>query len=516
MNSTLQTPAGNSLSGPLGGKRAFRLFGLLLLVAGFAFLFALFSHWSFNGRFWGNWYPLLVSSSQVSEELETFLSDLSGGDLISESGSTLEFNGYGEPEILRVSELGTAGAPYADDPRLDPYMTGNPAFFNQEDYKIFYLPARVPPLVYEHRLNRSALTADGDWFLADGGFPRLPAALFVLVILCLCAGSLRFCVPAAGFLFLGFLVFSSGDSHLLLVLVLAAVPVRYMMDGANPFFAGMFLLALLWAGLASVLDTRAMAALGALGCVSLGTLFALPPAKRSSSGGGTARKRRSNVIKAGRDHVLFEPVPLTGPVAVKKETGTGLFPTAAVFLFSLLLLLASAGRERLLPAGIPAAESSGLAWDFESLSLAGESHEFPGVRSYFRHRAYQDSFMYGGDYSLPRPGSTLSVDDFVWEDGAVVNRPRVVLSFDTEWFHATLSDMGGSGSGRLMAGEDSLPLIVRKSSYIFGNSTGMLLFAAACLLLNLYIRIYGMHPDRRAGSDRFSGKFVLRRKQQAA
>jgi hypothetical protein len=515
MNSTLQTPAGNSLSGPLEGKRAFRLSGLLLFIAGSAFLIVLFSLWSYKGRFWGNWYPLMISSSQVNEELESFLSDISGGELISESGSMLE-SGFGESEVLRVSELGTDRAPYADDPRLDPYMAGNPAYFNQGGYKIFYLPAVSAPLVYDNQLKKSALTAGGDWLLADGSFSRLPACLFVLVMLCLCTGSLRFCIPAAGFLSLGFFIFSSGDSHLLLVLVLAALPVRYMMDTASPFYAGMFLLVLLWARIASVMDMRSVAALAALGCVSLGVLFALPPAKRSVKCGGTRKRRSSAGIKAGRDHVLFEPVPLTGPVAVKRGEGSGRLLTAAVFVFSLLLLLSSMRQERFLPAGIPAAESSGLAWDYDSLLLADDNPEFPGVRAYYRHRAYQDSFMYGGDYSLPHPGSTLRVDDFVWEDGVVVNRPRIVLSYDSQWFRSTLSDMSGSGPGRLMAGEDFLPAVVRKSSYIFGNSMGVLLFAAVCLLLNLYIRIFGMHPDRRKGSDRFSGKFVLRRKQQAA
>ena len=145
-----------------------------------------------------------------------------------------------------------------------------------------------------------------------------------------------------------------------------------------------------------------------------------------------------------------------------------------------------------------------------------DSSEFPGVCAYYRHRAYQDSFMYGGDYSLPLPGSTLRVDDFVLEDGTIINRPRIAFSFDGEWFHSTLAEMTGSGPGRLMGSEEFIPRIVRKNSYVFGNSIGILLMAGLCLLFIFYIRIFGMHPDRRVRSDRFSGKFVFRRKQQAA
>ena len=72
MNSTLQTPAGNSLSGPLSGKHASRLSGLLLVVMGSVLLIMLFSLWSYKGRFWEDWYPLLISSSYTSEELELF------------------------------------------------------------------------------------------------------------------------------------------------------------------------------------------------------------------------------------------------------------------------------------------------------------------------------------------------------------------------------------------------------------------------------------------------------------
>ena len=65
--------------------------------------------------------------------------------MISESNSLLRYNGFGESESISVSELISKNAPYADDPRLDPYMTGSLSYFNQGQYKIYYLPAISQP-----------------------------------------------------------------------------------------------------------------------------------------------------------------------------------------------------------------------------------------------------------------------------------------------------------------------------------------------------------------------------------
>ena len=504
------------MSGPLSGKRAFRVSGLFFLVAGSAVLIMLFSLWSYQGRFWGNWYPLMVPSSHVDEELESFLSEISRGEMVCESNSLLNYNGYGSSESVRVSELDSGNFLYSDDPRLDPYMTGNLSYFNQGLYKIFYLPAFRSPFAYDQLLKKSPLTAGIDWILVDSSFPYHSALLFILTMGLLCIGSFRFCLPATGFLLLGFFMFSSGDSHLLLLLLLAALPVRYMMDGANPVYWILFLLIPVWGKLGNVIDMRYLTAFIALGCFSFGALMVIPPLKvfrygRSLRASGKGR------IKSGHDHVLFEPVPLKEVARkVKKERKGNRLITSLVLILSLVLLFASASEEYLLPSGIPSAVSSGLSWDFESLIQAEDNPEFPGVRAYYRHRAYQDSFLYGGAYELPLPGSTMSVEDFILEDGTVVNKPRIVFSFDHGWFNSTLNEMSGSGPGRLMAGEEFIPGIVRKSSIISGNSMGILLFAGVCLLLNIFIRIFGMHPDRRIRSDRFSVKFVLRRKQQAA
>ena len=131
--------------------------------------------------------------------------------------------------------------------------------------------------------------------LADGSFQIGPAVLFAGIIFFLCIGCFRFCVPAVGFLFLGFFAFSSGDNHLLIIMVLAAMPVRYMMERSNPFFLGLFLLPIVWGLVSSILDFRYAAALAALGCISLGVSLFLPSVKRSRSG----RNRRAAGRKAG-------------------------------------------------------------------------------------------------------------------------------------------------------------------------------------------------------------------------
>ncbi len=511
MNSTLLTRSGNSLSGPFPGKPAVRVSGLLFIILGSASLIMLFSFWSYKGRFWANWYPLMISASYINEDLESFLSDLSGGEMISESNSFLEYNGFGETELIRVSELGTEKGLYVDDPRLDPYMAGSSSFFRQDGYGIYYLPADQSPFAYEQQLRKSFPVPASEWQLPDFSFSRIPVLLFAGIIILLCAGSLRFCIPAAGFLALGFFVFSSGDNHLLIILVLAALPVRYMIDGANPFFWAMFLPPLILGRVISILDLRYTAALVALGCLSFGVSLALPPLRAF-----LPERVRAGRKEAGRDHVLFQPVPLTG--TIEKDKGKRSRPTLtlAVAALSLLLLVLSAQKEIFLPAGIPAAESTGLDWEFDSLAAADGISDFPGVCAYFRHRAYQDSFIYDGDYGLPRPGSALSVDDFTFEDGVVISRPRIVLNFDSNWFRSTLLHMRESGSGRLTGSEEFIPSVVKRRSYLYGHSTGILLCSALCLLLNLYIRIFGMHPGRHGRSDRFSAKFVFRRKQQAA
>jgi hypothetical protein len=75
------------------------------------------------------------------------------------------------------------------------------------------------------------------------------------------------------------------------------------------------------------------------------------------------------------------------------------------------------------------------------LPLAGTDDGLPDLADYVMHRAYQESFIYGGTFSLPTEGQQITIDRFELDDaGQFRSFPDAMISFDQQWLDQIVSD----------------------------------------------------------------------------
>jgi hypothetical protein len=491
---------------------------LLLIFTAFAGLFFINSDWTYNGRFWQNWYPLLIPEAQMNSELESEIQRLGSGNVISKSGTILEYSNYKDLELLSLEDFSAGKGPYKDDPRIDPYMMGLNSYFNQNIYEIFYLPSNKSPLEYQRIFSDSSLMSETNWLLPEWRSNSVYILMFASVLLLLCFGSLRFCVTAAAFSAAGFIAYAGGQNSVLLVLAVTALLLK-ISDLRTGRFAWHFLLPFLPAAAAFYMGLFHIRQLELTGLVFL--VFAgvalWPEHLHRQKTTLNLKKRISKRAADGKDHSLFEPVSLFEKQFVKltvKERPSYLLLTAAVLC--LVLCFMNLAGEKILPVGIPAVERSEGFWDYEGLLHSETSAQLPGASDYMKHMAYQESFIYGGSYSLPVPGSVISIEDYHLSDGRIYESNPSVLIFTDSWYESRLAKMGENGPGKLLASESSPPVISPRYSETIGISLHMLIVFAVFIFVFVLIQLTGIHHASDFSGIRNSGKFVLRRKQQAA
>jgi len=490
-------------------KRIFQTPGIMLIILGFSGLLGLGVSWEYHGRFWKEWYPLLISSADCNSHMEEYLGEITGGQLVSESNSYIRYNGYNSPKQITLEDLRSGEGLYSLDPRLDPYMKGSLAYFNQGIFRIFYLPSNHSPLRYFWVLSRNGALRHAEWFLPDADFSLPEVLVFVFLILMLCWRSFRFSIPGALILGIGFLSVWAGQNQSLLILSVFALFVRLILSGyqKNPW---VWIFMLLSAGLAlygKFINLRLAAALGCLAAVSAGSFQCLP------SPGIVQGKR-------GQDHNLFEPVSLLSDPG--RQPGGKILAEVnpvmiAASLMVLILCLMNLPGVRVLPADFPVAVSTSGSWKAGNLNPSGIKSPLPDTEDYLRHRAYQDAFMYGGNYELPQTGGGVTIDDYALDKGRISETKRRVFEFTSSWFEQRLDEMADSGPARLLRSESAPPVVRVQSSVMKGIPLHVLFAFAALIVIYVLIHISGIHPAHsRAGRNYGKSFFVLRRKQQAA
>ncbi|SIP89109.1 hypothetical protein SAMN05920897_101156 [Alkalispirochaeta americana] len=148
----------------------------------------------------------------------------------------------------------------------------------------------------------------------------------------------------------------------------------------------------------------------------------------------------SRQILAGR--------PPARPVVFRIAAGGALLAVLAV---PLLLSLAEGPRA---VSSAPASGTGGLvipvpwqvpkgdqdmSWDEQVLSvgLKRPPGEYPlSIAGYLAHRRYQQSLLYGGDFSVPDLGERIELTRFTREEGRIMDFPETRLVFDLAWLEA--------------------------------------------------------------------------------
>ena len=123
-------------------------------------------------------------------------------------------------------------------------------------------------------------------------------------------------------------------------------------------------------------------------------------------------------------------------------------------LFLIVFLFSAVTQNRQLPVAVPGCgEEAGLAWNWTSISSLETSADLPGVREMLMHRAYQESLPYGGTWSMPAEGESLTLPVYAMEEGRIRSSLKVVQHYNQEWLNVFLNEMSLEGPGILLKSE---------------------------------------------------------------
>ncbi len=149
--------------------------------------------------------------------------------------------------------------------------------------------------------------------------------------------------------------------------------------------------------------------------------------------------------------------------------------------------------------------------DLEHLSRHSESGSLPDLSDYVTHRAYQDALLYTQEWTFPTEGSGVTIPRYYEDEGRIVMIDTAVLSLDSHWFDAVMTDASEGGVGSLLLAQ-ARPSAVGVSRP--GKRIGLLrqlasavFFLSPLLLIRFNLTshyIYGMR------------NLLLRRKRQTA
>jgi len=492
---------------------------ILLVVLAGAGMFFLSADGPVSGKFWTAWYPLMIPGDRISDPLEDRLNGLAGGELLGEHSASLIYNGFGSWNSVTSRELSRGEGLLDADPRLDPFMIRTGLYFNQDIYKIYYLPADRSPLQYRRQLQSLPGMEDSGWIFPDG---RVNLPLLVLFLAASCVLMFR----GRGFLLPGLMLTLylmrgvwTGHEVLLLPGLAGGLALKQLAAAKKirPVPAGCLVLIIgagLWSGSLSAADAAALLLTGAA------ALLLPEPAER----GERKRGERKRGGRKRRDHDLFQPVLLSAPrqevpVSLNGERNRGLIGSAAALVPVVLFLMMSRPAAVPLPAGLPRGDvEEGSRWTWENVVSAGGA-ELPGPGEYLMHRAYQESYPYGGTWGMPVPGEVVRIPDYDLEEGRIRSRWTTVLEYDQPWLDSTLSLMDREGPGILFQGEPGPPVVSLSRQIpasVEWSVYAVYVTAVFVILLLGLLEASGNSRNRRIDYRMRNYFMILRRKQQAA
>ena len=398
-------------------------------------------------------------------------------------------------------------------------MRGAVKYFKDGIYRIFYLPVSLSPLEYRYKL-RSYWNPE--WIFPDGKWDKTligTAAVLSLAVLVYSRGKLLALLMLV--LYTGFTVAAGNVSIILPGMVTLFLMNHYGKAGPFSLFLALLVpfpgIAALAGGMISQIDCSAFLIIY---CFSL----TLNGRERKLSGKRHIRRHRDKILTDGKDHNLFVPVPLRGGNGAVTSTpvirSLDLIP---VILQASLLVIAAflfTMEERILPVSVPSPVSTLESdWSWSSFGRTERSAELPGAVEMLMHRAYQESFPYGGTWSVPRRGESISLPVYRMVDGQIRSSREVIRVFDEEWLDVFLQEMPGEGPGVLFSTEPG-PVKVEMTSAVHGLPAWQgVCVQAVFILIGVILCLMNLSGMSGGGAEDFRMRnhlLVLRRKQQAA
>ncbi len=477
--------------------------------------------------YWPGWYLLKLSPgtdlTRVDEELRN--AGLSG--FLSAENTQVSYMAIPRMQQTSIADLDKVLIP--GDPRRDPYITRIHQLFESADSPLVYLPDTHPLRFYRKLMSEIDSGIDGleNWQLLDdrGFFPGgvLPVLIFIFASVIGRGGfypaRLATILPLA--VFTAGTVTSSGIVFPLLLMYFLS-PGNFR-RGGMPFRRLYSLVVHIGYASAVVsvffLTGRAAYFPYILAVLASELVYFLP--------GIPGKFEKIRFMRKRSEHQLFEPLSLMQPV----KTSSGFSFTAAASLLTVIVLAGTfflpvlyarrAGSFTHTP--VPYARTA--AQDFNSLSaiskLSGKqtASSLPDISMLLSSAAFQEGFLYGGEYRLPLPGDSLKIRRYQ-DDGRMISTvDSPVRTYDESWFGTVLNRELSRGAGLLFAslGGPSPVLTVSRLpgiDEIHLNRIQIILysFAVLVMLMLMFFPIRADKPERSI----FKPILTARRRAQAA
>ena len=506
-----------------------RMAGGLLLIPGLFGLWGIREHLSDASRYWPGWYAVRFPGDMEAAALEEVLESMGiSGSLSAASARVLvqEIPRTAEIPADRIGERLREG-----DPRLDPFLRSVSKLFESGDSSVIYLQADRSPGAYRRAFRRRR-ELSGLEIMDDDSSSNWKSALVFLaaavVIWVLTSEGALDCAPAA---LPWFVLVGLGGWELLFpaLAAYAAAALRHARGGCAPgcFFAA--------AAIMGVLVFYASAA--AAGMFALAFIISeFAPAAAGGAPGGRGSGEREGTPgapgasttprrRAGRrDHNLFEPLSLSSRSEEKARPSVSRLQVWRMIILGLIPASSAFYPEP--PRHDPIPAFGRVAGPLDSMAALHRLAEFRGVNSLpdigdmVSSAVYQQGFMDGARYEVPRPGASLIRREYSEDDAGLGVRDRAVTLYDAQWFRETMDSVLSRGPGRLYAsagGIGTAAAVRRPGSRMLRvsiDSTAALIIAAAMLPALLAAFAPRRWALRARGNDSLSSRRL--RKIQAA
>jgi hypothetical protein len=172
---------------------------------------------------------------------------------------------------------------------------------------------------------------------------------------------------------------------------------------------------------------------------------------------------------------------------------------------------------------IPAAKISNSGFSdisaIHSLENSRDGRSLPDISQLLASAAYQEGFMYGGEFRLPMPDEELTIRTFSGNGSGILSSDNPVTVYDVDWFETTIRRELSRGPGLLFAslGGPSPVSYVSASSPVSDYRFNPLhmVFSGIAFLISLLF-IFSPAMRERVGGSLNIPIFITRRRAQAA
>jgi len=425
-----------------------------------------------DSLYWPSWYILRLNPGADLEEVEEALRAMGVQEVISGASADIAYMAIPNLQRASVAELEKYLVP--GDPRRDPYISNVSRLFESNGSPLVYIRAKRRLFHYKIILERQEEISN--WHLMDWRGARTlvdPLILVVVAVLVALFGSAqgrrlaRFIssIPLAAFAFL-----ATPNTTIPIILAFYLSP-NALRVGSRPY-AHRIIICLGYAlALASAFlayDKKYLSLLAVLVSELVywilagtsGSLVAKKPAKKN------AKFSRGFGIRAAlnRDHRLFIPVPLSQKYKAFmasdfSSTSLSAYKIRSLFLAAFLFLVFLIPESAPITHGpLPYARKSSKSFDdLEAMELLGESRNPtnpPDISLLMASAAYQEGFLFGAVFRLPKPNDSLVMRSYLQVGNAIESMESTVIEYDQTWYRQKLSAELSNGVGRLYASLD--------------------------------------------------------------